>query len=413
MNWTSNYGMSITIVIPSYWGWESGQARQAGDAVYDHPTPLDTDGLLGRCLDSLKNISGPEFNVMVITVATNTALETKTEAKIDSIIRPFRASFPICQYGPSELRKTRERLSALNFDPELLGLDNYSRVRNCQLLAAHVLGSDVIVAIDDDEVINDPDFLNKALQVLGQTKDGKHIDGLAGIYLDKDGSSRLLECNSERQEKNLFKRKAAIQNDGHSTVEARAGDLVETPIALGGNMVFSRPLFEAVSFDPWISRGEDIDYVLNSRLHCYNWFLHKGLYITHLPPAAGSSDAEIAYSKLQQDIVRFLYSREKLLLAAAHKELYPVKAEDFDPYPGWFLRPELESHALEVLKDLRPQGLNKRVFPEPEIILERALQHVCESANKYFDFAKTWPQLMAVLSKEQVLRDTMRRLMGI
>jgi hypothetical protein len=36
--------MKATMVIPSYWTRESKAGWQTGDAVYDHPTPLDSEG---------------------------------------------------------------------------------------------------------------------------------------------------------------------------------------------------------------------------------------------------------------------------------------------------------------------------------------------------------------------------------
>ena len=74
------------IVVPTYWTWEGGAPPQPGDAVYDHPTPLDQPGTLARLLESLRAIAQPDFAVLVITAATNPRLEGRAEAKVEEII---------------------------------------------------------------------------------------------------------------------------------------------------------------------------------------------------------------------------------------------------------------------------------------------------------------------------------------
>lgn len=397
--------MQITIAIPTYWGWETSKPRLPGDSVYDHPTPIDTEGTLSRCLKSLKIITSHTFNVLVITSATNPALEQAAEAKVENIIAPFRQFFPITQFGPSDLALLRERLALMGFDPHMVGLDNYARVRNCQLIGPHLLGSDVIVGIDDDEIITDSNYLVKAIEYLGQEQNGVRVDGVAGIYVDKHGSNRLLERPDARTSTNLFRRKDAIMNDAHDWFEALPGRLVETTISLGGNMIFSRPLFETVSFDPWITRGEDIDYLINSRLHGRHWFLHKELFIVHLPPGSSGRGSHSApsYSKLQQDVVRFIYERAKLAEAANWPGITPLKAEDLDPYPGAFLREGLEADALEALIELRPADSDIGLFLPPEEIVANAVRHAQESASKYFALAEQWPRLMKALGQDTML----------
>lgn len=42
--------MRKTMIIPTYWCRSSGKCWQEGDAVYDHPTPVDQEGTLERPL---------------------------------------------------------------------------------------------------------------------------------------------------------------------------------------------------------------------------------------------------------------------------------------------------------------------------------------------------------------------------
>ena len=46
--------MKKVILIPTYWGRPTSEGWQEGDAVYDHPTPIDEQGTLERTLQSMK-----------------------------------------------------------------------------------------------------------------------------------------------------------------------------------------------------------------------------------------------------------------------------------------------------------------------------------------------------------------------
>ena len=55
--------MKVTMVIPSYWGRKKEEGRKQSDSIYDHPTPLDEEGTLGRLLDSISLLKDAEGNV--------------------------------------------------------------------------------------------------------------------------------------------------------------------------------------------------------------------------------------------------------------------------------------------------------------------------------------------------------------
>jgi hypothetical protein len=391
---------SVTIVVPTYWSWERDNDPQPGDAVYDHPTPIDTNGTLARLLESLKIIDYPDWDILIISVAANTALEVRLEAKIREIISPFKQHFSIYCFSTNNLKQLRERLSYYGFDPISVGLSNYSTVRNCQLIMPNIMGSDVIVALDDDEIIEDKDYIYKATEFIGEEHEDTFIAGVCGFYLDKHGGIHLPECPSDNE--NIFIRKLSIMNAATDTIKRKSGRLVISPFAFGGNMVFSRQMFEQISFDPHITRGEDIDYLINARLQGYSFFIDKELTITHLPPAESKM---IAYSKLRQDVIRFIYEREKLRVAQQHSNLVRVLPEDLDPYPGLFLREGLTHQALEALRLQRPTNSDSNLFPPPERIVADAVKHAQQFAPRYLEFAMQWPLLMQALVNDRILLD--------
>ena len=284
-----------------------------------------------------------------------------------------------------------------------MNFGNRLTIDHFRYFVPHLLGSDVIVALDDDEVIKDKNYLYKAVEFIGEEHEGEFIAGVGGFYHDKFGSNRVPESHQDTD--NKFIRKASIMNAATDTIERKSGRLVKTPFIFGGNMVFSRQMFEQVSFDPYITRGEDIDYLINARLYGYSFFLDKKLTIIHLPPPESRTTA---YSKLCQDIIRFIYEREKLKKVQQYSNLVKVLPEDLDPYPGLLLREDIISHALEALRLQRPLNADKRLYPLPEQIIANAVKHAQQSALKYFKFAAQWQQLMQVLVNDHVLLDRLK-----
>jgi hypothetical protein len=189
---------------------------------------------------------------------------------------------------------------------------------------------------------------------------------------------------------------------------------VDTPLALGGNMVFPSKLFRSVAFDPGITRGEDIDYLMNSRLLGFSWYLDRDLAITHLPPKASAGDplTTSPYAKLQRDVLRFVYQRQKIRISRQHADLQPLEAEDFGVYPGEFLEEDLEAQALEALQIMRPHDADKRFFPEPQRMLEMARQRA-KRAEEYPGFNASWKRVLDTVDGDRQLKEGMRRKLGV
>lgn len=224
---------------------------------------------------------------------------------------------------------------------------------------------------------------------------------MAGYYLDAQGR-KFIQVTSAPDETNPFHGKAALMNAAIARLDAQPGRIVPSMIAFGGNMVFARGLWERVSFDPWITRGEDIDYVLNARLAGFRFWLDKELCITHLPPHEYDTPP---YAKLAEDVRRFLYQREKLRWAAAQGYPAPDLAE-LSPYPGRFLADDIEGHALTALESLATPELEAR-YGTPEAIVSEAVRRARELAPRYFAFAARWPSLLETLGENRALRQWM------
>jgi len=165
---------NVTIVVPTYWTWGADQADGPVEAIFDHPTPVDGESTMPRLLESLTALEEPDFDVLILTAVVHPQLEHPAAERVEGLIAPFRAHYPIAQFAAGELRVLRERIAALDLDPDMVSLDGYGPVRNNQLIVPHVLGTEVIVALDDDETVV-PGYLRQATAFVGSEWQGHFV----------------------------------------------------------------------------------------------------------------------------------------------------------------------------------------------------------------------------------------------
>ena len=101
--------------------------------------------------------------------------------------------------------------------------------------------------------------------------------------------------------------------------------------------------FTRVAFDPFITRGEDLDYLFNMRMFGYDVWFDNEWTVRHLPP-----ESEKRSPRFMQDVYRWYYERAKLTFAAHQKELIPVTAASLMPYPGPWISRELDDRVRKT-----------------------------------------------------------------
>ncbi|HEX6508930.1 MAG TPA: hypothetical protein VF221_14980, partial [Chloroflexota bacterium] len=381
---------STSIVVPTYWTREGGE-RRPGDAVYDHPTPVGTPGTLGALLESLDRLDTSQFFLVLLVAVTADDAAAGAERSVRELVGRHPGLRSLV-FGPSQFAWLHQWLSDNDLDDaaSFLALRAYPKIRNLQLVLPLALGASSIVALDDDEIVTDPNFLSKAVEPLGKPVNGGRVDGLSGHYEQDDGSIFLKVDPAKASSSNLFDRKATIMNAATEMLERESGNLVPTPVCFGGNMEFTAELAASVGFDPGITRGEDIDYLINARMEGRKFFLRKDLRILHCPPAGGSyKDANI--SKLEQDVIRFLYEREKLHASQENAALHPVTPDELMPYPGEFLQADLETQACEALEKAGlPGGCGEFIGEVASGLPDRVSQ--------YLRFRTQWPSAVEQIS---------------
>jgi hypothetical protein len=221
----------------------------------------------------------------------------------------------------------------------LLSLAGYAQIRNLTLILANICGARVLLSLDDDEVIADPDFLIKVeedLELLGQEHP---VFGLAGIYRNQDGGVLLPEPAAPWT---VSWPKMRWLNAALTELALTGPRLKPTYLGFGGNLAVPAALGRMLPFDPAITRGEDTDYLLNARMFGIPFFLDNTLSIIHLPPDKPNP----TWLRLRQDLVRFCYTRLKLRQQEPGPGRTRVTAEDFKPYPGNFLMDDLPERAF-------------------------------------------------------------------
>ena len=231
------------------------------------------------------------------------------------------------------LNAVKERISRNGFSDiaEKLNVCGFPNIRNCGLIISQALGAEAAIFLDNDEIIEDPDFLHIALEGVTEPADGVKMDGKGGFYISKDGG--IYEKTAAPWWQVSWNKSKLFQAVWEAIIESK-DRFVESPVVLGGNLVLSRRLFECIPFDPLIPRGEDIDYLINARLAGFEVLFDKHLKIKHLP-----LERTFSYRKeeLKGDIERFLYERAKVM---GHKGL------NLHPYPGYFLKWDMEVKAV-------------------------------------------------------------------
>ncbi len=332
--------MRATIVIPTYWGRPAGESFNETDAVYDHPTPLDQPGTITRALDSIKVLRNRDFNVVVLASATSADIARAVEDKVKDLISPFRDNFPVTVVSHSFEARMRGLLDderkqgKSETDSGLLSLTGYSNIRNMCLIVAELARSEVAVLFDDDQIYEDPAYMDKALENIGTTRDGKFVGAIAGYYQRPDGSYLLPP--PEEWWMGEWPMVTAM-NEAFGII-GEAPRLKPTPFVFGGNMVIHRDVFRKISFDPNVRRGEDIDYLVNCKFFDIDFLLDRELAIKHLPPESHVP----AWAHFRENIYRFVYAREKLRRQVPTAGIRSVEVEELDPYPGQCMKDNLE-----------------------------------------------------------------------
>ena len=319
--------MNPVILIPVFISARRHAEVGQVTSTYDHTTSLSSQGELPRCLDSLRKVRG--LGHIVILVAAEPSIENQAASKARSIAEYF-SDLSITVVGAPELALIRQRMEQLGVPVRNeIGLSGYGAVRNLGLLVANMLDFDAAVFLDDDSVVEDEAFLEKAMYGLGKlTRRGVPILAKTGYYLNEEGS--FLSNKPTKWYDHFWQQGKAFNA---WIAKAMAGPrLSRSNHVCGGCLALHKEAFRRVSFDPWIARGEDLDYMLDLRMYGSDIWFDNQWAMRHLPPATPREGL-----RFRQDIFRWLYEYRKIEYARTQIDLLQIKPQSLQPYPGPFL----------------------------------------------------------------------------
>ena len=393
--------MNPAIVIPTYWSGSDADMHAPG--AYDHSTPIDAASPdLERCLSSLEQVRDL-CRIMVLVVSPQT--QTRAAGERVGAIADAHPSMDIRIVTNEHAARIAERVAQIapKSGGEPVSLRGYGAIRNMGLAVAAVLAHDAVIFLDDDEVVLSPDFMKRALYGLGaETRQGLPILVKTGYVYNEQGSP-LADTSAtgithrwwtKRIEFNRWMRKALS-----------ATRISRSNYVCGGLFALHARAYTRVAFDPWITRGEDLDYLFNMRMHGYDVWFDNEWAVKHLPPASESPS-----SRFMQDVYRWYYERAKLSRAARRQDLNAVTPATLMPYPGpWF--------SAELDERVRKTALARALFTREHAGYwgiwrhgrGRAEEYARANAGRYVKFQSFWPSIMNGLWNDAELARMLER----
>jgi len=391
--------MRKVVLIPTYWSREKNEWKE-GDAVYDHPTPIDEEGTLARTLESMKKLSEKDFKLVLLICPTADEVADAAEKRVVEIVRQVNLQAETYIFTISDLARIAEIMYEDDKERKiapLLEMAGYANVRNMCLLCADILSADAAILIDDDEVFEKVDWVERSVEFLGKRIYGDVVYGMAGYYINKY-DQYYDDVKTEHWmtywDRFGFKAKAFDEIIGSPPRVKR------TPFAFGGAMIIHRDMFQSVPFDPMITRGEDIDYLINSRMFGFSFFLDNTLSIKHLPVPKKHPQ----WKRIREDIYRFVYERAKIASQYKTGNMVMVSPEDFDPYPGEFLREDLEEKIfrsnmmLAIDYMMKGDSIGALESMNNIMIAKKDAQPDYDAFKRYRSSQKLWEQLCTIVA---------------
>ena len=395
--------MNPVIVIPSYWARNECDARTTEPGVYDHATPLDApEPELARCLDSLDEVRG--VTRVVVLLVSNNEDEPAARERVEAICaqHPRLNPFVVSAAESWVVQAALAQISP-DLDGDTVSLRGYGAIKNMGLLVAAVLGHDVVVFLDDDEIISSPDFLVDAVYGLGHmTRQDLPVIAKTGYFLNQEDSPYATNVSTAWYDRWWNKRPLFNKWMNRALNTTR---ISRSNILTGGCFALHAEAFTRVGFDPYITRGEDLDYLLDLRMYGFDVWFDNQWSVTHRPPNTPSRAG-----RFEQDVYRWIYQREKVRTANGIIGLHQVTAESLMPYPGPWLGDELDGRIAKTA------FFRTLFYEEREAYLHILTQGRREAhayaqshAQSYLKFQTYWPQVMVELWNDEELARSLYR----
>ncbi|MBF9017531.1 MULTISPECIES: hypothetical protein [unclassified Oceanispirochaeta] len=314
---------------------------------FDHPTSLirfENENTFMTTLESIRKLKTETTDSLrIYTVASATQQSSEFDELIREKISECFKDFPYnwLLFTNSDIRLLREKTGSA-----FLSEKGYPELRNVGFILPSIMGEDIIIQIDDDELLR-PEYIVKLKEVLAEHPD-KYL--FTAPY-EKNGTVRI---KTEDPLKSWKKFSPMDRDMVRFYVESDKAK--ESLFGFGGNMALRREFAETVHYPLNIPRGEDFSMLLASRLVYENgnalagiekenkifrsFFLpFEEMTIIHRPPSEAKKDF---LNYFENNMNRFImewgiFIKQKGLTISKMNELsYYIKEmigyEDFKEY---------------------------------------------------------------------------------
>ncbi|MDO4806397.1 MAG: glycosyltransferase [Coriobacteriales bacterium] len=383
--------MNPVIVIPTYWA-ESDKSSGLGEVgTYDHATPIAKPvPELETCLSSLEQVRGV-LRVIVLLVAPPTCADA-ARARVNGICSAHPDLNPLI-IGNREAKVVENAIHVVapKMEGETVSLRGYGAIRNMGLVVAAILGHDVVVFMDDDEVALDENFLVDAVYGLGLlTRQDLPVSAKSGYFFDRNDSCYADEFNVRWYDR--FWTKKAEFNDWMERAQ-QSTRISRSNYVCGGCFALYADAFCHVAFDPYITRGEDMDYLFNLRMNGLDVWFDNQWAVRHLPPKTPSHA-----SRFLQDVYRWTYEVEKLDVANHRIGLRRITPDSLEPYPSSWITPQIHKRIFftSLLRSIAGPERSEyfHIWLRSRIEAKAWARRMSQS---YLSFQTYWPGMMSAL----------------
>ena len=352
----------------------------------------------------MKILDDGEFDVIAVAGANAPSQAKAVERAAGKLLRKHaqKANVKLHLFSYSHLDRLHKYLHKLGKDEllETISLVGYSPMRNACLVAAHILGKEIAVSIDDDCVFVEPSYIRRIKEKIASDFEGEPILAYCGpyltandsIYLDRSANPYAVYWNVIDNMNEMF-RKYIVDSPG----------MKETPFAIMGNIAVHRDFYTRIPLDPPLRRGEDMDWVMNSHILGQRFIMDTELLIKHCPPPRPYP----TWRPMREDIYRFRYQQAKIANSKTGSGYQQLDRERYMPYPGVFFQDDFLDRVYKACTTLSIDYLTQGKPDDARETLNN-IYHAhylaipeTDPFQSYLRFQKKWVEMMGIIAERR------------
>ena len=396
--------MQLSLVFPMFWGRKKKKIYKQHDQFYDHPTALNDRGTIPQLFKSMKILEDRDFDVIAVAGANTPKNARVVERKAGKLLRKHarKAGVRLHFFSYSHLGRLHRYLGQIGREDlqEAITLVGYSPLRNACLVAAHILGKEVAVSIDDDCLFIEPGYISRIKQQIKSEFEGQPILAYCGPYLTVSGSIYLERSTSPHV---AYWNVIDVMNDTFRRYIVESPGMKETPFAIMGNIAVHRDFFTRIPLDPPMQRGEDMDWVMNSHIFGQRFVMDTELLIKHDPPPRPYP----TWRPMREDIYRFRYQQAKIANSKSGDGYQQLDRDRYLPYPGVFYQDDFLERVYKASTTLAIDYLSQGKKKDAKESLNN-IYHAHYLAEpeadpfaSYIRFQKKWAEMMNIIAEKR------------